>query len=410
MKNELQEEAIITRLIERIESGNTFILNEIGKAVKEIGQLTPTQAYQLQQMIKYGASYQTILERLSKITNLNTKEIDEIYSLYAQKDYNFARKFYEYRNIPYVPFNQLEPLKREVQAISNLTKGEYMNLSNTSALGFTIKDLAGNVKFYNISNAYQYVIDQAILSVSQGKDTFQHEMYSILKSLGESGLKTVDYKSGYHRRLDSAIRMNVREGIKTLHNETQRILGEEFGADMIEISVHSHPAEDHLMQGRQFLISEFEKLQNGEMARDLKGNTYMLDHDGNGSFRPISTMNCYHTTFYGIAGVSKPQYTDEELQEIIDKNNKGCKIDGKHYTLYEAEELMRKLELGLRKAKDQQILGRASNNQELIWNAQDKITKLTNKYKEVIKESGLPSKIDRARVVGYHRLALDKKK
>ena len=142
MKNELQEEAIITRLIERIESGNTFILNEIGKAVKEIGELTPTQAYQLQQMIKYGASYQTILERLSKITNLNTKEIDEIYSLYAQKDYNFARKFYEYRNIPYVPFNQLEPLKREVQAISNLTKGEYTNLSNTSALGFTIKDLA----------------------------------------------------------------------------------------------------------------------------------------------------------------------------------------------------------------------------------------------------------------------------
>ena len=37
MKNELQEEAIITRLIERIESGNTFILTEIGKAVKEIG-------------------------------------------------------------------------------------------------------------------------------------------------------------------------------------------------------------------------------------------------------------------------------------------------------------------------------------------------------------------------------------
>ena len=404
MKNELQEEAIITRLIERIESGNTFILTEIGKAVKEIGQLTPTQAYQLQQMIKYGASYQTILERLSKITNLNTKEIDEIYSLYAQKDYNFARKFYEYRNIPYVPFNQLEPLKREVQAISNLTKGEYMNLSNTSALGFTIKDLAGNVKFYNISNAYQYVIDQAILSVSQGKDTFQHEMYSILKSLGESGLKTVDYKSGYHRRLDSAIRMNLREGIKTLHNETQRILGEDFGADGVEISVHLSPAPDHEdLQGRQFSNEEFEKLQNNEVAKDYKGNRYSHEH------RPISELNCYHTTMSIILGVSKPQYSDKELQDIKERNEKGFMFEGKYLTMYESTQLQRKLETEIRKQKDIQMLGKASGNDLLIGDAQFKITQLTNRYKELSKTSGLQTQMERLRVVGYKRKRIDRR-
>lgn len=404
MKNELQEEAIITRLIERIESGNTFILTEIGKAVKEIGQLTPTQAYKLQQMIKYGASYQTILERLSKITNLNTKEIDEIYSLYAQKDYNFARKFYEYRNIPYVPFNQLEPLKREVQAISNLTKGEYMNLSNTSALGFTIKDLAGNVRFYNISNAYQYVIDQAILSISQGKDTFQHEMYSILKSLGESGLKTVDYKSGYHRRLDSAIRMNLREGIKTLHNETQRILGEEFGADGVEISVHLNPAPDHEdLQGRQFSNEEFEKLQNNEVAKDYKGNRYSHEH------RPISELNCYHTTMSIILGVSKPQYSDKELQDIKERNEKGFMFEGKHLTMYEGTQLQRKLETEIRKQKDIQMLGKASGNDLLIGDAQFKITQLTNRYKELSKTSGLQTQMERLRVVGYKRKRIDRR-
>ena len=404
MKNELQEEAIITRLIERIESGNTFILTEIGKAVKEIGQLTPTQAYQLQQMIKYGASYQTILERLSKITNLNTKEIDEIYSLYAQKDYNFARKFYEYRNIPYVPFNQLEPLKREVQAISNLTKGEYTNLSNTSALGFTIKDLAGNVKFYNISNAYQYVIDQAILSVSQGKDTFQHEMYSILKSLGESGLKTVDYKSGYHRRLDSAIRMNLREGIKTLHNETQRILGEDFGADGVEISVHLSPAPDHEdLQGRQFSNEEFEKLQNNEVAKDYKGNRYSHEH------RPISELNCYHTTMSIILGVSKPQYSDKELQDIKERNEKGFMFEGKYLTMYESTQLQRKLETEIRKQKDIQMLGKASGNDLLIGDAQFKITQLTNRYKELSKTSGLQTQMERLRVVGYKRKRIDRR-
>lgn len=404
MKNELQEEAIITRLIERIESGNTFILTEIGKAVKEIGQLTSTQAYQLQQMIKYGASYQTILERLSKITNLNVKEIDEIYSLYAQKDYNFARKFYEYRNIPYVPFNQLETLKREVQAISNLTKGEYMNLSNTSALGFTIKDLAGNVRFYNISDAYQYVIDQAILSISQGKDTFNHQMYSILKSLGESGLKTVDYKSGYHRRLDSAIRMNLREGIKTLHNETQRILGEEFGADGVEISVHLNPAPDHEdLQGRQFSNEEFEKLQNNEVAKDYKGNRYFHEH------RPISELNCQHTIRSIILGVSKPQYSDKELQDIKERNEKGFMFEGKHLTMYEGTQLQRKLETEIRKQKDIQMLGKASGNDLLIGDAQFKITQLTNRYKELSKTSGLQTQMERLRVVGYKRKRIDRR-
>ena len=403
MNDELQEEVVITRLIERIESGNTFILTEIGKAVKEIGQLKPTQAYQLQQMVKYGASYQTILERLSKILNTNISEIDKIFNLYAQKDYNFARKFYEYRNIPYVPFNQLERLKKEVQAISNLTKGEYMNLSNTSALGFTIKDVAGNVKFYNISDAYQYVIDQAILSISQGKDTFQNQMYSILKSLGESGLKTIDYKSGYHRRLDSAIRMNLREGIKTLHNETQQILGEEFGADGVEISVHLSPAPDHEdLQGRQFSNEEFEKLQNNEVAEDYKGNRYSHEH------RPISELNCYHTTMSIILGVSKPQYSDEELQDIKEKNEKGFIYNGQRLTMYEGTQLQRRIETEIRKQKDIQIIGKSADNKQLVSDSQYKITQLTNKYRELSKISGLPTKMERMRVARYKRVNVKK--
>ena len=148
MKNELSDELVITRLIERVESGNTFILEQIGKTIKEIGELTPTKAYQLQQMIKYGSRYDTIIERLSKITNLNTKEIDEIFEEYAKRDYKFAEKFYKYRNITYVPFNEMTALKNEVDALSLMTKGTYMNLANTSVLGFWLND-----RFYNIQEA-----------------------------------------------------------------------------------------------------------------------------------------------------------------------------------------------------------------------------------------------------------------
>lgn len=400
MKNELSDELVITRLIERVESGNTFILEQIGKTIKEIGELTPTKAYQLQQMIKYGSRYDTIIERLSKITNLNTKEIDEIFEEYAKRDYRFAEKFYKYRNITYVPFNEMTALKNEVDALSLMTKGTYMNLANTSVLGFWLDD-----RFYNIQEAYQYAIDQAILSISQGKDTFQHQMYSLLKQFGDSGVRTIDYASGTSRRVDSALRMNLREGIRELHNATQEVLGKEFGADGVEITVHEYPAPDHEdLQGRQFSKEEYENLQNNLPATDYKGITYTHKH------RPISKLNCYHNKFDIVLGVSQPQYTNEELEQIKQRNEKGFDFEGKHLTMYEGTQLQRRIETEIRKQKDNQILGVSSGNKELIADAQYKITALTNRYRELSKISGLPTKMERMRVAGYHRKATRYKK
>lgn len=394
MNNELSDELVISRLIDRVESGNTFVLKQIGKTIKEIGQLKPSELYKLEQMIKYGARYDTIIERLSKITQLNIKEIDEIFEAYAKRDYKFAEKFYKYRNITYVPFNQMTALKNEVEALSLLTKGTYINLANTSVLGFWLND-----RFYNIQEAYRYAVDQAILSISQGKDTFQHQMYFLLKQFGDSGIRTIDYASGTSRRLDSALKMNLRGGIRELHNATQEVLGKDFKADGVEITVHEYPAPDHAMlQGRQFSYEEYENLQNNLPATDYKGITYTHEH------RPISQLNCYHNKFDIVLGISKPQYTNEELEQIEKRNEKGFEYEGKHYTMYEGTQLMRRIETEIRKQKDNQILGREADNKELIETSQYKITQLTNRYKEIINASGLKSQLKKVRVVGYKRI------
>lgn len=406
MNNELSDELVITRLIDRVESGNTFVLKQIGKTIKEIGQLKPSELYKLEQMIKYGARYDTIIERLSKITQLNIKEIDEIFEAYAERDYKFAEKFYKYRNITYIPFNEMTALKNEVEALSLMTKGTYMNLANTSVLGFWLND-----RFYNIQDAYRYAVDQAILSISQGKDTFQHQMYSLLKQFGDSGIRTIDYESGTSRRLDSALKMNLRGGIRELHNATQEVLGKDFGADGVEITVHEYPAPDHaLAQGRQFTYDEYRKLQTIGVAKSYTGLTINMHLDLKSteatriSFRPISQLNCYHNKFDIVLGVSKPQYTNEELEQIEKRNEKGFEYDGKHYSMYKGTQLMRRIETEIRKQKDNQILGREADNKELIETSQYKITQLTNRYKEVINASGLKSQLKRARVSGFRRM------
>ena len=399
MINESQIEFLTERLVERINKANIFFYKKIGSALRQIKELTPSQAHQLVEILKYGGNYEEIVRQIAKYTDLNIQDIDNIFNSYAKTDQLFYEKFYKYRNIPFVPFAENTALKMQTRALANIVKNEMYNYTRANLLGFTI-----NGKFMNLKDTYNYMLDEALLNVSQGKETFDSSMRRILKDIGGSGLKTVDYKSGRKVRLDSTVRMHLKSKLRELHNELQKIYGEEFGADGVEISVHSHPAPDHLVQGHQFSNEEFAKLQNGNVARDYKGRIFTLDHDSNGSYRPISEMSCYHYIFSIVLGVSKPTYSDEELKKIIDENNDGFNFEGKHYTLYDGEQLLRNIELNLRKNKDIQILGRASDNAELVGEAQTKITQLTTKYHEILKASGLKSKLERARVSQYRRI------
>ena len=130
-----------------------------------------------------------------------------------------------------------------VKSIGDITAQTYINISRTKGIGFLFEGLDGQLSFKNIQQAYYEIIDRGILSINQGKETFQTEMRRIMKQLGNNGV--VLYESGRTRRLDSAVRMNILDGIRTLNNETSRRFGEEYNADGIEISTHSYPAPDH---------------------------------------------------------------------------------------------------------------------------------------------------------------------
>ena len=418
-------EILNQRLVRRYENLNTYILKQIGETIKKIGELTPTKARQLENVLKYGGSFEKITKEIARITNLNVKDIYEIYEKMAIKDQQFAKQFYNYRNIDYIPYNKNIPLKNEVDALARITANNFMNFSNTEALGYGIKNKKGKIIYKGLRDTYNKIIDEGILSISQGKETFDQEMSRIIKSLGDSGLRVI-YDNGYTRRLDSSVRMQLNDGLRNLHNELQEIFGNEFGADMIEVSHHENPAKDHedTVDGKQFarldiLKQQIEngtetqiKLEDIEGARvKVKGKWYYdFDTINNSLARQVGTLNCYHYIFTGILGISKPAYTEEELEKAKERNNKGFNYEGKHYTLYETEQLMRKLELELRKAKDEQIMGRASGIVENVENAQNRITKLTYKYNEIVKLSGLPSQLQRAKVSQYRRVNISKLK
>lgn len=410
MITEEQVEQIVSKLIERIQEANTKYLKSIGSSIKAIRELTPAEAQKLIQILKYGGRYEDIVKEIAKYTNLNIKDIDEIFKQYSIKDQMFNKQFYEYRNRLFMPYEENMILQRQTQALANIVKNEMYNFTRSNVLGYTI-----NGKFYNLRETYNKLLDEAFLNVGQGKETFDSAMTNIMKKIGGSGLKTIDYESGRSVRLDSTVRMHLKGRLRELHNENQKIIGEEIDSDGIEISVHGNPAPDHeYVQGRQFSINhydengkliegEYEKLQKGEQAKDYKGKIYTLDHDGKNGYRPISEMNCYHYVFNIVLGVNEPEYSDKQLNDIIKEAHKKIKIDGKEYTKYECTQIQRNLERKIREQKDTQILAKASGNEALIGESQQKITQLTNKYREISQASGLPTKMQRTKVSGYKR-------
>lgn len=413
-------ERVTERLVNRMEQANEYILQEIGKSIKKIGTLTPSQAQQLVQIMRYGGDFDKIITKLAQITKLNKKDIYKIFQEVAKMEQGYAKQFYKYRGKKFVKYDDNIQLQNMVNAIAKMTADKYVNLSKTYAFATTGKN--GKIVYTDLSKKYQDVLDKAIISAGQGKESFDSAMRRTLRELAQSGIRSIDYESGKSMRADSALRMNLKEGLRTLHNEMQKQFGKQFDSDGVEISVHANPAPDHaLAQGRQFSTSkydkngneiekgEWEKLQETGKAKDYKGlEVDMHLHRKSGkiatTFRPISTLNCYHFTYAIVLGVSEPNYTDEQLQKIIDDNNKGFDFEGKHYTNYQGTQLQRKLETEIRKQKDQQILARASGDMDLVRESQENIRQLTDKYNKLSKVSGLQTKIERMRVDGYHKI------
>lgn len=396
MLNEEAREQLAEILVNRIDDINSKILKEIGDKILAISLIEPSEAYQLGQILKYGGDFKEIAEELAKLTGKNVEDIYKIFEEVAKSNKQFAKEFYKYRNIEYIPYKKDIALQNQVRSIASITAGLYRNISRTTAVGYIVDG-----KFRNIQDTYNEVIDKAIISIVQGKDSYYSNMRKTLTQLGNRGMVT--YESGKTRRLDSAIRMNVMDGIRAVNNETNKRFGKEYGADGVEISVHSYPAPDHAeAQGRQLSNEEFDRLQVTGYAKDVKGRSLDL-HLSSDSFRPISELNCYHEPFNIVIGISKPLYTDEQLKKIQKENEKGFEFEGKHYTLYEGTQLQRRLELEAKKHKEATILLRASGDKEGLAKEELKVRSITRKYNDLNKASGLPSKKERMSVSGYVR-------
>lgn len=407
MIDEKLQEKLLEVFDKRFQDYNTKVLEELGNVIKQFKDLTPSQAYKLGQQLKYNTTIKDLLDELSKISGLSVKDLKAILEKVAKENIGFADTYYKARGLETPIYSENKALQRLVSSVYSISGAEFKNIAKST--GFRLLGDNGEPLLLDIDETYKYVIDKCVVAISQGKETYQQSMRNTLKQLSASGVRKIEYESGYSRRLDTSIRQNILESMRQVANESQQLFGEEFDSDGVEVSVHEMPAPDHeLVQGRQFSNKEFENFQNDRKAVDYTSMVFEPEFDGHDR-RSISEYNCYHYIFSIVLGVSKPQYSNKQLQEIINNANKKTTFDGKEYTQYELTQLQRKIESAIRQEKDTQILARASGDEDLVLQSQTRITQLNTKYKQLSQISGLPTKKQRLSVSGYRRKKVDLK-
>ena len=391
MLDENKADKLLERFYNRFNKYNSQVLEEFGKIFKQFDGLTPTEAHKLAQELKYNATLDNLANELSKITEKSLQDIYDMFDKVAENNLEFAKVYYEAKEVDFIPYNEREELQRYIKALAGDTS-DFLNIINTRTIGFTQYDpYTKKYVFKDLPTTYIDLIDEAVYATSTGKENYQSAIRKTIKQLANSGIKVNEYKLGfgdYNIRLDSAVRRHILDGLRDVNQGIQDQIGSEIGSDGVELSAHNLCAEDHLpYQGKQFTNEEFEELQLN-LAR------------------PIGEYNCKHFVNRIILGVDQPSYPKNILKEYKNNSNDKIEFEGNTYTRYEATQVQRKIETQIRKWKDQQIIARASGNNDTILQAQNKITQLTTKYKEFSDAAGLDTYMQRLRVSGYRRVAI----
>jgi tetrahydromethanopterin S-methyltransferase subunit G len=376
---------------ERYHAVITKYLQKVGKTIRDIGHLNASSVNLLVQLRRMGVDVQTIERELQKVTRLTKRDIKKLYRKAAQESTSDSRLEYLTKGV------EPDSIRWEslVEDIWRQTAGAMDNLANTSV----------------ITEGYREAIDDAVQAVTMGAGDYNSVIRETVKRIGRAGIQ-VEYESTYlaadgqlkhrKRRLDSAVRQNVLDGVRQVQQKAQELIGEEIGADGVDISAHPNSAPDHEpVQGRRFDLENFRKMQAAQSFSDVDGHHYV------GFERPITQWRCRHLVFYILLGVTRRMYTEEQLKSWEAENQKGCVIDGKEYTNYQATQLMRRIETEIRRQKDTAVLANESGDDILRRECQSNINQLTKKYNQVAEAAGLRKQMQRTRVEGFKPVKME---
>lgn len=362
-----------------------YIIKDIARriATSEGQVVTQTALRQWEAAARAGLDMDAIEAKAAELTGKAEAEISALLD-------DAAREGLKYGNgmIEQTGGTPIDPegvwTQNTVEAMRKQTADSFRNI--TGSLGFAERTGAG-ITFKPLARFYQDTLDAAIFQVTAGAVDYQTAIRRAVDKMASSGLRTVDYATGWHNRIDVAARRAVMTGITQLSGKLAERTAETLGTSLMEITAHPGARPSHAVwQGH--IVD-----QSGRDSRYLT----LLDI-GYGEGGGFKGWNCRHDWFPYIEGISKPMYTPEELAAI---DPPPFQYDGKTYTAYDAKQQQRKIETAIRAAKRKLIGHESTGDREAYTAAAVRLRGLREAYRDFSKTAGLPTQDYRHREFGF---------
>ena len=361
------------------------IMLDVADRINMIGSISRTADYEIYRLSQIGLSSETIRKAIQEALKLSNAEIDRIYNEVIQEGYASDESLYNAVGKPFTSYAENLPLQQLIDSVRSQTKLEMENITQT--MGFAI-NMGGKTVFTPMAQYYQRTMDSAMMNIVSGTFDYNSTIKKAINEMTKSGVRTIDYESGWSNRIEVATRRAIMTGVNQVTNKINEQNAYELGTDYFEVSWHATARPEHQKwQGRVYSRKE------------------LVDVCRLGTVTGLLGANCYHSYYPFIPGVSVRQWTDKQLDEMNAKENEPRKYKDKEYTTYEATQKQRQLETMMRKQRqDIDLLKHANVNADDIQAAQIKYQATMATYRKFSEAMELPQQRERIYMDGLGRV------
>lgn len=274
-----------------------------------------------------------------------------------------------------------------IKAVALQTHNELRNL--TRSLGFK------GMGFTALENAYQHQLDLGLIKLTSGAYSWQQVVNDCVRELAQSGLRTIDYKSGRTMQLDTAVRNCIMTASGQLAGKVTMLNMAETGEQLVEVSSHwgarsdgsCGPGDHAYWQGKVYAVD------HGSHAKENKRLGYTIRNLEEATGYPsnpkgLHGYNCRHTMYPFFEGISEPNKWDSEPKPVT--------VNGKEYDYYHATQKQRQMERSIRAIKREIEAQKALGGDTTVLNA--RLKKQMSDYKQFSHAVGIRAKNERLRV------------
>ena len=346
------------------------IIQEIAERIANVGYANTVVLNDILIAQEMGLMYEDIIKLVAKYNNTSVSQVKEIFETAGVKSLEYDDEIYKLEGLNPISLKQSASMWQFLEATALKTCNNLSNLVMTTAN-------TSQTQFYNAMN-------KAYMEVSTGVKSYSQSILDTIKDISNQGAY-IEYPGGQHRTIENAVRMNILTSVNQTCGKLQEMRADEMGCDLMELTAHAGARPEHA------------EWQGKIVSRSGQKGYLSLQDIGYGEVTGFKGVNCRHDWLPYYKG-SSLTYSEKELEEL---NNAKVKYNGQEISLYDAQQMQRKMERQIRQDKKdiaglQGIL--TSNNKDdklledtraQLINSQTKLKQHNSILNEFTKQTGL---------------------